>query len=209
MDRLRIVDHPLLQHKLSRIRDKKTGTKDFRELVRESAIILAVEATAFLNTRRVKVETPLAVADGVELERGASVIIPVLRAGLTMVDGFLEVMPNALIGHVGLYRDPHTHVPVEYYTKVPAGLSEKDVFLLDPMLATGGSAASAIDMVKREGATSITLVCLIAAPEGLKKIEEFHPDVPVFTASVDEKLDERDYIIPGLGDAGDRLFGTE
>ena len=208
MSRLRAVDHPLLQHKLTAMRDKGTGPKEFRDLLREAAILLTAEATRSLRVEEVAVETPLAEAKGAKLASPEPVAVPILRAGLAMVEGFLTLVPNALIGHVGLYRDPVTHKPVEYYFKMPPDLEERDVFILDPMLATGGSAVAAIDFIERAGATSIALICLVAAPEGLAELKGAHPEVPIYAAAVDERLDERAYIIPGLGDAGDRLYGT-
>ncbi len=208
MSPLRVVEHPLLGHKLTAMREKTTGPKEFRDLLKEATIILAVEATKRLKVRSVVVETPLAEADGVELDGPAPVAVPILRAGLAMVEGFLTLIPSALIGHVGIYRDPKTHEPVEYYFKMPPELERRDVFILDPMLATGGSAVAAADFVKSAGAKSVSLVCLLAAPEGVAKMESFHRDVPIYAAAVDERLDERAYIVPGLGDAGDRLYGT-
>ncbi|MCL5291677.1 MAG: uracil phosphoribosyltransferase [Actinobacteria bacterium] len=209
MPQLHVVNHPLLQHKLTLMRDKTTGSKEFRELLREATIILVTEATRNLRAEEVRVETPLAETTGVKLSGKKATAVPILRAGLAMVEGFLQLLPNAKIGHVGLYRDPVTHKPVEYYFKVPACLPERDVFILDPMLATGGSAVQAINFIKQAGARSITLICLIAAPEGMAEVEKAHPEVAVYTAAVDEHLDERAFIVPGLGDAGDRLYGTE
>lgn len=208
MSPLRVVDHPLLEHKLTAMREKTTGPKDFRDLLREATIILAAEATRCLKVKDVVVETPLGKAKGAELEGPPPVAVPILRAGLAMVEGFLTLVPSALIGHVGIYRDPRTHKPVEYYFKMPPELGRRDVFILDPMLATGGSAVAAADFVKEAGAKSVSLICLLAAPEGIAKVEKFHPDIPIYTAAVDERLDERAYIVPGLGDAGDRLYGT-
>lgn len=208
MSALRAVEHPLLQHKLTAMRDKSAGPKEFRDLLREATILLVAEATRFLKVEEIAVETPLAEAKGSRLAGLPPVAVPILRAGLAMVEGFLALIPNALIGHVGLYRDPITHKPVEYYFKMPPELDKRDVFILDPMLATGGSAVAAADFIKEAGAESISLVCLVAAPEGIARLERHHPDIPIYTAAVDERLDERAYIVPGLGDAGDRLYGT-
>ncbi|MHB0976670.1 MAG: uracil phosphoribosyltransferase [Candidatus Aquicultorales bacterium] len=203
-----IVDHPLVGHKLTLLREKTTSSKDFRELLKEISVILTVEATKGLRTNPRAIETPLARAEGVALAV-RPVAVPVLRAGLAMIDAFLSLVVDADIGHVGVYRDPHTHEPVEYYFKMPPGVEVRPIFVLDPMLATGGSAASTIDLIKRSGAKDITLVCIIAAPEGVRRLEEAHPDVRVITAAVDERLNDKAYIVPGLGDAGDRLYGTE
>lgn len=204
-----VVDHPLLKHKLTLARDEATTTKDFRDLVREVALVLAVEATRNLAIEPVEVQTPLARTEGARLAGAPPVLVPVFRAGLGMVDGFLAILPDARIGHLGLHRDPVTHRPVEYYFKMPSDLPGSRIFVLDPMLATGGSSAAAIERVKEAGGDSITLVSLIAAPEGLAIVEAAHPDIDIYLGAVDDHLDEHAYIFPGLGDAGDRLFGTE
>jgi uracil phosphoribosyltransferase len=208
MERLRVVDHPLFQQRLTLLRDKKTDSPTFRVLLREASIFLIAKATEDLPTKAVKVETPLGIAEGRTLAVGSIVAVPVLRAGLAMVDAFLELIPDARLGHLGLFRDPSTHRPVEYYSKLPDNLEQVPVFILDPMVATGGSAVAAIDAVKKAGARSVRLVSLLAAPEGVRAVSSAHPDVDIFTGSLDERLDERAYIIPGLGDAGDRVFGT-
>ena len=201
------VKHPLIQHKLSILRSKETGTKLFRELVGEITQFLAYEALRNVPTVPVDVETPLAIAKCEQL-KDEIVIVPILRAGLGMVDGLLSLVPAARVGHIGLYRDPETHLPVEYYCKLPPDISNRTVILVDPMLATGGSASDALDKLKARGVTDVRLMCLVGAPEGIRKIQENHPDVNIFLAAVDEKLNEKAYIVPGLGDAGDRIFGT-
>ncbi len=203
------MDHPLIQHKLSIIRDKSTGSKEFRELVKEVSNLLAYEALRYLPLEEVEIQTPIVKTKSKMLKGEKIGIIPILRAGLGMVDGFLDLVPIAKVGHVGLYRDPITLEPVEYYCKLPTDLEEREIFVVDPMLATGGSAIAAIDFLKKRGAKKITFVCLISCPEGVKKLQEAHDDVDIFVASIDEKLNEHAYIIPGLGDAGDRLFGTK
>ena len=203
------MDHPLIQHKLSIIRDEETGSKEFRELVREISMLLAYEVTRNLPLKEVEVKTPMTVAKTKVLAGRKQAVIPILRAGLGMVDGFLNILPAAKVGHVGLYRDPDSFEPVEYYCKLPSDIEERDIYVLDPMLATGGSAIAAVDFLKRSGATNITFVCLIGCPEGLKALQEAHPDLDIFIAKIDEKLNDHKYIIPGLGDAGDRLFGTK
>ncbi|MCL4499565.1 MAG: uracil phosphoribosyltransferase [Chloroflexi bacterium] len=209
MQRLHIVNHSLVGHKLSLLRDKRTDPRDFRELLREITLILTVEATRDLSTKPTRVETPLAIADGSLLAGEPPVAVPILRAGLAMVEAFLALVPSASIGHVGLYRDPESHEPVEYYAKMPPDLSERPSQNVDPMLATGGSAVAAIDFIKAAGGSSIVLLSVIAAPEGVEKVHEVHKDVSIYLAALDERLDERAYIVPGLGDAGDRLFGTQ
>lgn len=210
MAAVHVLDHPLIQHKLSILRDKDTGVKEFRELVGEIAALMCYEATRNLPTEEVEIETPIAIAKGRKLAGKKLVIVPILRAGLGMVDAMIDLIPSAKVGHIGLYRDPETHLPVEYYSKMPPDISERQVFLVDPMLATGGSASAAITLLKEKfGCKHITLMDLIAAPEGVKEIQTDHLDVEIFVASIDEKLNENAYIIPGLGDAGDRIFGTK
>ncbi len=202
-----LVQHPLIQHKLSLLRNRETGTKDFRETLEEVAGLMAYEITRDLPVEEVTVETPLQPCRARQLARQI-VLIPVLRAGLGMVDGISHLIPTAKVGHLGMYRDHLTLQPKRYYAKFPEGLPDADVLLLDPMLATGGSASAAIDQLKSEGATHIRLVCIVGAPEGVDRIEKDHPDVPVYLAALDQGLNESGYILPGLGDAGDRLFGT-
>lgn len=209
MSKVVVIDHPLIQHKLGMIRDERTGSKDFRELVEEVAMLMAYELTRDLPLEEVDVKTPVAVAKCKRLAGEKLAIIPVLRAGLGMVEGILHLVPTARVGHIGLYRDPETLKPVEYYCKLPSDLPERDLIIVDPMLATGGSVVAAIDLVKRKGGRKIKLLSLIAAPEGVKVVQEAHPDVDIYTAAVDDYLNDHAYIIPGLGDAGDRLFGTK
>lgn len=204
-----ILDHPLVQHKVSHLRDKNTGTKEFKELVSEIAMLLCYEATRDLPTEEVEVETPIAVAKTRMLAGRKLALVPILRAGLGMVDGMLTLLPAAKVGHIGLYRDETTLDPVEYYCKLPADIAERDVLVLDPMLATGGSACDAITQIKKRGARSIKFLGIIAAPEGLAKLHEMHPDVDIYVAALDDHLNENGYIVPGLGDAGDRIFGTK
>ena len=204
-----ILDHPLVQHKVSLLRDKSTGTKEFKELVGEIAMLLCYEATRDLPTKEVEIETPIAVAKSHVLAGRKLALVPILRAGLGMVDGMLSLLPAAKVGHIGLYRNEETLEPVEYYCKLPSDIAERDVLLLDPMLATGGSACDAITQIKKRGARSIKFLAIIAAPEGLAKVHEQHPDVDIYVAALDEKLNENGYIVPGLGDAGDRIFGTK
>lgn len=203
-----VFDHPLIQHKVSHLRDKETSTKEFRELVSEISMLMAYEVTRDLPMKEVEIETPVAVAKTKVLAGKQIAIVPILRAGLGMVDGMVEMIPNVRVGHIGLYRDPVTVEPVEYYCKLPEDIAERDVILLDPMLATGGSASAAIGFLKKRGITNIKFMCLIAAPEGIARITQDHPDVRIFCAAKDEKLNDHSYIVPGLGDAGDRLFGT-
>jgi uracil phosphoribosyltransferase len=204
-----VLDHPLLQHKLSILRDKDTGVKEFREIVGEIAGLMCYEATRDLPTREVQIETPVATATCRVLAGKKIAIVPILRAGLGMVDSIIALIPSAKVGHIGLYRDPETHHPVEYYCKMPPDISERDVLIVDPMLATGGSASAAIQFLKNYGCKSIKLMNIIAAPEGIAVVEKDHPDVDIYVAAVDEKLNDNKYIVPGLGDAGDRIFGTK
>ncbi|MFZ2539235.1 MAG: uracil phosphoribosyltransferase [Oscillospiraceae bacterium] len=204
-----IMDHPLIQHKISLLRDKNTGSKEFRELISEIAMFLCYEATRSLPLKEVEIETPICVTKTKVVSGKKLAFVPILRAGLGMVDGVLEMVPAAKVGHIGLYRDPDTKMPVEYYCKLPVDVTKRDVFVLDPMLATGGSAIDAINLIKAKGVTSIKFMCIIAAPEGLDALTAAHPDVQVYCAAVDEKLDDHAYIVPGLGDAGDRIFGTK
>ena len=210
MGSLHVLDHPLIQHKLSLLRDKHTGVKEFRELVGEIAALMCYEATRNLPTKEVEVETPIGTATVRTLAGKKLAIVPILRAGLGMVDAMIDLIPSAKVGHIGLYRDPETHEPVEYYCKMPPDISERQVFVVDPMLATGGSASAAIQILKEKyGCKNIVLMDIIAAPEGVAVIRKDHPDVDLFVASVDERLNEHAYIVPGLGDAGDRIFGTK
>ena len=204
-----MIDHPLVQHKVTLLRDKHTGTKEFKELVSELAMLMCYEATRDLHTEEVEVATPIATAKARMLAGRKLAFVPILRAGLGMVDGMLAMIPAAKVGHIGLYRDPETLQPVEYYCKLPSDISERDVFLLDPMLATGGTVCDAVKLLKDHGAKNIRYIGIIAAPEGLAMMQQHHPDVPIFMAAVDEKLNSHGYIVPGLGDAGDRIFGTK
>lgn len=209
MSHIHIINHPLVQHKLTIMRDKNTGTRDFRELTHEVSQLLGYEAMRNIRTELVDIETPVAPTKSPVLSGRKLALIPILRAGLAMADAIADFVPNAKIGHIGMYRDPETHLPVEYYCKLPTDIETRDVFVLDPMLATGGSAIAAIDLLKTRGATNIKFVCILAAPEGLAKLRSAHPDVEIYTASIDEKLNDHQYIVPGLGDAGDRIFGTK
>jgi len=204
-----LIEHPLVQHKLSRIRDENTGSKEFRELVGEVAMLLCYEATRDLATRETHIRTPVAPAAVRVLAGRKLAVVPILRAGLGMADGILRLIPAAKVGHIGLYRDPETHLPVEYYCKLPADIHERDVMVVDPMLATGGSAIDAIGRIKALGVRRVKFLCIIAAPEGMNALLSAHPDVQVYCAALDERLNEHDYIVPGLGDAGDRIFGTK
>ena len=204
-----ILDHPLVQHKISLLRDKNTGTKEFKELVGEIATLLCYEATRDLPTKEVEVETPMGVAKCHVLAGRKLALVPILRAGLGMVDGMLTLLPAAKVGHIGMYRNEETLEPVEYYCKLPSDIAERDVLVLDPMLATGGSAIDAITQIKKHGARHIKFIGLIGAPEGIKALHEAHPDVDIYLAAKDECLDENGYIVPGLGDAGDRIYGTK
>ncbi|SIO22601.1 uracil phosphoribosyltransferase [Carnobacterium alterfunditum] len=208
MSRVQVMEHPLIQHKLTILRDKNTGTKDFREAVNEIARLMAFEVSRDMPLQDVEIETPLVKTVQKKLAGKKVAIIPILRAGLGMVDGMLDLIPAAKVGHVGMYRDHETLEPVEYFVKLPSDINERLLLVVDPMLATGGSAIAAIDSLKKRGASTIKFVCLVAAPEGVAALEKAHPDVEIFTAALDERLDENGYILPGLGDAGDRLFGT-
>lgn len=209
MANVTVFDHPLIKHKLTYIRDKNTGSKEFRELVTEVSMLMAYEVTRNFPLENIEIETPVMNMMSPVIPGKKVGLIPILRAGLGMVDGMLSLLPAAKVGHIGLYRDPETLQPVEYYCKLPQDIHERELIVLDPMLATGGSAIDAIRMLKEKGAISIRFVCLIAAPEGVKALNEAHPDVDVYVAALDEKLNEHAYIVPGLGDAGDRLFGTK
>ncbi|MDO4514300.1 MAG: uracil phosphoribosyltransferase [Lachnospiraceae bacterium] len=209
MAKVVIMDHPLIQHKIGYIRRIETGTKDFRQTISEIAMLICYEATRELSLNDVEIETPICKTTVKELKGKKMAIIPILRAGLGMVDGVLQLIPAAKVGHIGLYRDPQTHEPVEYYCKLPADCAEREVFVVDPMLATGGSAAAAIQMLKDKGCKKIHFMCIIAAPEGIEKMKQAHPDVDLYVGALDEKLNENAYIVPGLGDAGDRIFGTK
>ena len=209
MSTVHVLDHPLLQHKLSILRSKDTGVKEFRELVGEISALMCYEATRNLPTEEVQVETPITTATCRVLAGKKLAIVPILRAGLGMVDTMIDLIPSAKVGHIGLFRDPETHEPVKYYCKMPPDISERQVFIVDPMLATGGSASAAISFIKEYGCKSITLMDIIAAPEGIEVVQREHPDVDIYVAAVDEKLNEHAYIVPGLGDAGDRIFGTK
>lgn len=209
MSTLHIIDHPMIQHKLTIMRDSSTGTKDFKELLSEIALLMGYEVTRDFPLEDVEIETPLQQMIGKKISGKKVAIVPILRAGLGMVDGLLTLIPVAKVGHIGLYRDEDTHKPVFYYCKLPFDIEQRTVIVTDPMLATGGSACDAIDLLKEKGVTSIRLMCLVAAPEGVKAVQEKHPDVDIYVASVDDRLNENCYILPGLGDAGDRIFGTK
>ncbi len=204
-----VVDHPLVQHKLTFLRDRNTGTKDFRMLLKELSTLMAYEVTRDLPLEQIEIETPVAHTKSNVLAGRKLGIVPILRAGLGMAEGVLELIPAAKVGHIGLYRDPSTLRPVSYYCKLPADTSDRDMIVVDPMLATGGSAAEGIRIVKEKGCRTIRLMCLVSAPEGLQYMYKMHPDVPIFTAAIDSHLNEHGYIVPGLGDAGDRIFGTK
>ncbi len=204
-----IMDHPLIQHKLTLLRDKNTGSKEFREVVSEIAMLMCYEATRDLPLKEVEVETPVAVAKANVISGRKLAFVPILRAGIGMVDGVMKLVPAARVGHIGLYRNPETLEPVEYYSKLPTDIKEREVIVLDPMLATGGSAIDAITIIKRSNPKSIKFMCIIAAPEGMRALTEAHPDVQIYCAALDEKLNEHGSIVPGLGDAGDRIFGTK
>ncbi|MCR4587095.1 MAG: uracil phosphoribosyltransferase [Lachnospiraceae bacterium] len=204
-----IMDHPLIQHKIGYIRRKDTGTKDFRQTISEIAMLICYEATRDLKLTDVEIETPVAKTTVKELQGKKMAVVPILRAGLGMVDGMLTLIPAAKVGHIGLYRDPETLKPVEYYCKLPADCADRQVFVVDPMLATGGSSVAAIQMLKDHGCKNIHFMCIIAAPEGIKKMQEAHPDVDMYIGALDDHLNDHGYIVPGLGDAGDRIFGTK
>ncbi len=208
MSTLHIADHPLIVHKLSIMRNKKTGSKDFRELLEEIAMLMGYELTRDLPLEPITVETPVAKTTAYRIAGKKIAIVPILRAGLGMVDGLQRLVPVAKVGHIGMYRDPETHEPVEYYCKLPSDTDQRMVILVDPMLATGGSAVDALTRLKEYGCTNIRFMCLVAAPEGVKRVQEAHPDVDIYTAALDERLNDHAYIVPGLGDAGDRIFGT-
>ena len=209
MSKVMIMDHPLIQHKIGLIRTIDTGSKDFRQMISEIAMLMCYEATRDLKLQDVEITTPTCTTTVKELQGKKLAIVPILRAGLGMVDGMLTMIPAAKVGHIGLYRDPETLNPVEYYCKLPADCSEREVFVVDPMLATGGSSVAAIQMLKDKGVNNIRFMCIIAAPEGLKKMQEVHPDVDVYIGAMDDHLNDHGYIVPGLGDAGDRIFGTK
>mgnify|MGYP002617367117 FL=1 len=206
---LYVIDHPLIQHKISLMRDKNTGTKEFRELVSEIAMLICYEATRDLPLKEIELETPLAVAKSKIISGRKMAFVPILRAGLGMIEGITTLVPAAKIGHVGLFRDPTTHKPVKYYSKFPDDISERDVVVVDPMLATGSSACAAIDELKSLGVTNIKFMCIICCPEGISALQKAHPDVDIYTGVVDECLNENKFIVPGVGDAGDRMFGTK
>ena len=209
MSKVTVFDHPLIQHKLSVMREKDTSSKEFRELVSEIAQLMCYEVTRDLPLEEVEIETPVAKAKVKRIAGKKLAVVPILRAGLGMVDGMLNMIPNAKVGHIGLYRDPETLEPVKYYCKMPTDVAERDIIIVDPMLATSGSAVAAITFMKEYGCSHIKLRCLIGAPEGVEKVQESHPDVDIYIAALDEKLNEHGYIVPGLGDAGDRIFGTK
>ncbi len=209
MDTFHLIDHPLVQHKLTIMRRTNTSSKDFRELLNEISMLMGYEITRSLPLEDIEIETPVARTKAKRIAGKKLAIVPILRAGLGMVDGLLSLVPVARVGHIGLYRDPETHLPHEYYCKLPPDIQHRLVIVVDPMLATGGSASDAIRMLKDKGCTHVKLMCLVAAPEGVKKVQEDHPDVEIYAASLDEKLNDHAYIVPGLGDAGDRLYGTK
>ena len=209
MGKFQVISHPLIQHKLSILRREDTSTKDFRELVNEIAMLMGYEVSRDLPLEEVEIQTPITKTVQKQLSGKKLAIVPILRAGIGMVDGFLSLVPAAKVGHIGMYRDEETLAPVEYLVKLPEDIDQRQIFVVDPMLATGGSAILAVDSLKKRGAANIKFVCLVAAPEGVKKLQDAHPDIDIYTASLDEKLNENGYIVPGLGDAGDRLFGTK
>lgn len=209
MGKFEVLDHPLIQHKLTIIREKNCGTKVFREMVNEISTLMAYEVSRDMPLKDIEIETPIAKSAQKTLAGKKVAIVPILRAGLGMVDGFLNMIPAAKVGHVGMYRDEKTLKPVEYFVKLPSDISQRQLFVVDPMLATGGSAIMAMDMLKKRGASNIKFMCLVAAPEGVKALRDAHPDIDVYTAALDDHLNEDGYIVPGLGDAGDRLFGTK
>ena len=206
MSTLHVVDHPLIAHKLSIMRNKKTGSKDFRELLNEIAMLMGYELTRDLPLEEITIETPICKTKAYTISGKKLAIVPILRAGIGMVDGLLDLVPVAKVGHIGLYRDPKTHTPVEYYSKLPADIEDRIVIVVDPMLATGGSSCDAIALLKERGCHNIRLMCLVSAPEGIAKVQAEHPDVDIYTAALDDHLNEHAYIVPGLGDAGDRIF---
>ncbi len=209
MGKVQIMEHPLIQHKVGIIREETTSSKEFREIIGEIAMLMTYEATRNLELRNVTIRTPICKTQVQRLEGKKMAVVPILRAGIGMVDGVLTIIPAAKVGHIGLYRDPETLEPVEYYCKLPSDMPKREVFVVDPMLATGGSAAAAITMLKEKGAKKIHFLCILAAPEGVKKMQEAHPDVDIYIGALDEKLNDHGYIVPGLGDAGDRIFGTK
>ncbi|MCB5540808.1 uracil phosphoribosyltransferase [Streptococcus salivarius] len=209
MGKFQVISHPLIQHKLSILRREDTSTKDFRELVNEIAMLMGYEVSRDLPLEEVEIQTPITKTVQKQLSGKKLAIVPILRAGIGMVDGFLSLVPAAKVGHIGMYRDEETLEPVEYLVKLPEDIDQRQIFVVDPMLATGGSAILAVDSLKKRGAANIKFVCLVAAPEGVKKLQDAHSDIDIYTASLDEKLNENGYIVPGLGDAGDRLFGTK
>lgn len=209
MSQLHVIDHPMIQHKLTIMRQKETGSKDFRELLKEIALLMGYEVTRDLPLAEVEIETPICKTTAHKVSGRKLAIVPILRAGLGMVEGLQTLVPVAKVGHIGLYRDEKTHTPVVYYCKLPEDISQRLVIVTDPMLATGGSSCDALTMLKERGCTNIRLMCLVAAPEGIKKVQEKHPDVDIYVAAVDEHLNKDAYIVPGLGDAGDRIFGTK
>ena len=209
MSKVHVIDHPMVQHKLTIMRDKETGPKDFRQLLNEISLLMGYEITREIPLEEIEIETPIRKTTAKRVSGRKMAIIPILRAGLGMVDGLLNLVPVAKVGHIGLYRNEKTHEPVVYYCKLPEDINDRFVIVTDPMLATGGSSCDALQMLKDRGCTNIKLMCLVAAPEGIKKVQEAHPDVDIYVAALDEKLNEHGYIVPGLGDAGDRLFGTK
>lgn len=209
MSKVHVVDHPLVQHKLTLMRREECGTKDFRQLLEEISMLMGYEVTRELPLKEIEIKTPITTCKSKVIDGKKLGVVPILRAGLGMVDGILNLVPAAKVGHVGLYRDPDTHMPVEYYCKLPTDVAERDLIVVDPMLATGGSSVAAINFIKQRGCKSITLMCLVGCPEGIQAVQEAHPDVDIYIAAIDERLNENKYIVPGLGDAGDRLFGTK
>lgn len=203
-----LIDHPLITHKLTIMRKKETGTKDFRQLLEEISMLMVYEITRDMTLEPIRIETPVAPCEGYEIAGKKVSIVPILRAGLGMLSGIQRMIPAARIGHIGLYRDPETLKPVEYYCKLPKDIAERQIIVCDPMLATGGSASAALTLLKQKGAKTITLMCLVSVPEGIRLVNQEHPDVPVYVAAIDDHLNEKGYIVPGLGDAGDRIFGT-
>ena len=209
MSTVTVIDHPMIQHKLTLMRDKNCGTKDFRQMLEEISMLMAYEVTRNLPLEEIEIETPICKCKSKVIAGKKIGIVPILRAGLGMVDGVTRLVPTAKIGHIGMFRDPDTHLPVEYYCKLPPDIEERELIIVDPMLATGGSSIAAIDALKKRGCNSIKLMCLVGCPEGVKAVQDAHPDVDIFIAAIDEKLNEHKYIVPGLGDAGDRIFGTK